>query len=597
MRFRTALLLGPLVFITGIAAAAAAAVSAIMERSAREDVIEDLSRSVAVFDELQRYRQSMLRIQASVLADEPRIRALLATAEISSETMSDVARDLSRALEADVFMLINDTGKVVVESAGVGASEIQADRLVSEALESGESFGTWLAGDKVYQLQAVRVAMGDDTLGAILLGYVLDEIIVQALYRLTASSVIIEHSARAIAISPIDGSFRSVDSMVKALARVPTGGHEPTLVVEDGARHLALAARLPGHHDDDHALRYVVLKSLDRALAPGSAMERVLMVSVIVALLLAFALSMVLSRLLARPIDRLVAFTRHIAGGDLRARAEVTGTTDLRVLADAMNHMAERVEASQRQLAARQRLEKEMELAAQIQVAMLPRELEVPGLDLGARMLPATEVGGDYYDILPREHCWLAIGDVAGHGVPAGLVMMMVQNVLAAIVDNRPDATPSQVCCEVNRVLTHNVRQRLRRDEHVTLTLLRYEHSGRVLFAGAHEDLVVWRARTGKCERIQTTGTWLAVIPDIEPFTRDHELTLDPGDVLVLYTDGITEAMSPSGEQFGMDRLCAAVQHKAGGAVNSLCDHILREVQAFAAAQTDDITVLAVRRL
>src|SRR5690606_10960213 len=195
--------------------------------------------------------------------------------------------------------------------------------------------------------------------------------------------------------------------------------------------------------------------------------------------------------------------------------------------------------------AERARMAQELEIAASIQTGILPRDSKVAGLEIASSMLPADEVGGDYFDILPIDNgCWLTIGDVAGHGLKTGLVMLMIQSIFAATTHVRPTARPAMVWRALNHVLCENVRQRLSQDEHATLTLLRYDVDGRVVYAGAHEDMVVYRARTQKAEVIPTPGIWAGITQQLPPdATPEGELQLEVGDVLVLYTDGVVEAM------------------------------------------------------
>src|SRR5207247_1046155 len=103
--------------------------------------------------------------------------------------------------------------------------------------------------------------------------------------------------------------------------------------------------------------------------------------------------------------------------------------------------------------------------------------VHIEGVEVSARMIPADEVGGDYYDVLPiaegTQGAWIGIGDVAGHGLTAGLVMMMIQSVVAALVKQAPDRAPSQHLGVLNAILYDNIRERLEQSEHVTLSLLR----------------------------------------------------------------------------------------------------------------------------
>src|SRR5207245_1167770 len=124
----------------------------------------------------------------------------------------------------------------------------------------------------------------------------------------------------------------------------------------------------------------------------------------------------------------------------------------------------------------------------------------------------------------------------------AGIVMLMIQSATAALVRGDSAASPARHVAHLNALTFDNVRNRLRQDEHVTFSLLRVAADGGVTMAGAHEDVVIRRAATGKCELVETRGTWLGGKAEICGI--DQRFALDEGDVMVLYTDGITEAMS-----------------------------------------------------
>jgi phosphoserine phosphatase RsbU/P len=254
-------------------------------------------------------------------------------------------------------------------------------------------------------------------------------------------------------------------------------------------------------------------------------------------------------------------------------------------------------EVTRRERAERARMRQELEIAARIQTAILPRAPRVSGLELATAMVPATEVGGDYFDILPcEEGCWIGIGDVAGHGLSAGLVMLMIQSIVAATVHERPELRPGQAWKALNWVLSDNIRERMCQEEHATLCLIRYETSGRFTFAGAHEDLLVYKLMTGRCERISTPGIWVGIGAEVPPeASEEREYQLEPGDVLLLYTDGIIEAASASGENYGIDRLERALQANGHLAASHICELIVREVKAWMQTQRDDFTVVVAR--
>jgi hypothetical protein len=247
-------------------------------------------------------------------------------------------------------------------------------------------------------------------------------------------------------------------------------------------------------------------------------------------------------------------------------------------------------------MVAKQRLERELEIAARIQTCILPKEILVSGLEIAAHMRPAAEVGGDYYDIIPaRDGCWIGIGDVAGHGFTAGLVMLMTQSAIGALADRAGALSPRDILCDANRLLRENIHHRLGKDEFVTLSLLRYFRDGRVDFAGAHEDMIVYRANSHRCDIIETPGTWLGAKADIAEQTHDRTLQLQDGDVLVLYTDGVTEAMNEHHEQFGLPRLVETVVHHGVRPVQEILDAIIHDVDAWMEVQQDDVTALALR--
>ncbi|MEI9942076.1 MAG: SpoIIE family protein phosphatase [Pseudomonadota bacterium] len=253
-------------------------------------------------------------------------------------------------------------------------------------------------------------------------------------------------------------------------------------------------------------------------------------------------------------------------------------------------------EASNREKAEKERLEQELAIATRIQTSILPRDLQVENLEIAAAMVPATEVGGDYYDVLPgKGGCWLGIGDVAGHGLRPGLVMMMLQSIVAALGRENFAAAPREMVNIVNAVLYDNVRNRLGQDEHATLTLLHYFANGELVFAGAHEDLVILRAATGRCDRIETVGTWVGATQDIADATEDQHARLEDGDVLLLFTDGVIEAANAAGEHYGIDRLCAELEAASGAPVPEIRDRLLGAVQGFLAVQHDDIALLVAR--
>jgi sigma-B regulation protein RsbU (phosphoserine phosphatase) len=240
----------------------------------------------------------------------------------------------------------------------------------------------------------------------------------------------------------------------------------------------------------------------------------------------------------------------------------------------------------------------EMAVARQIQSSMLPRNLTAQALEVSAQTLAAEEVGGDYYDVLPTSNgAWIGIGDVAGHGLPAGIIMLTIQSAVAALTRNKPDATPREILDPLNGVIYENIHHRLEIYEFATLSLIRFFRDGRMLVAGAHEDIIVYRAGSGRCDTMPTSGTWIGVVSDISSVTVETEHRLEAGDVMVLFTDGVTEASDKRGRPFGFERLCEAVTATGRKPTEQIVAHVMDQVKAWSPRLADDVSVVALRYL
>lgn len=241
----------------------------------------------------------------------------------------------------------------------------------------------------------------------------------------------------------------------------------------------------------------------------------------------------------------------------------------------------------------RARLEFELELSTKVQQALLPQEVpEIPGLELAAFSRPADIGGGDYFDFLRfwDEAHGLVIGDVAGHGIAASLLMASLQATLRTLApDHR---APAEVVRRLNLLFSHNVRM----TSFVTLFLARFDprtyeltycnagHNPPLLRTQSNgNDLLFWLRPTG------------AAIGLVEEFQFETEtVTLEPGDVLALYTDGIIEAMDPQGEEFGQDRLAELVREGAHWSPQELVWSVRQRLQEFTQGQpfADDTTLI-----
>ncbi len=246
------------------------------------------------------------------------------------------------------------------------------------------------------------------------------------------------------------------------------------------------------------------------------------------------------------------------------------------------------------------RLGAELNVARQIQQMILPKseELEsIEGLDIDGFMEPADEVGGDYYDVLQTNGIvTLGIGDVTGHGLESGLLMLMTQTAVRTLQEIR-ERDPVRFLDTLNRTIYRNV-QRMNSDKNLTLAILNYSE-GRVSITGQHEETLVVRAG-GHIERIDTIdlGLPIGLDDDIADFIDHTMVELHPGDGIVLYTDGIPEACDLRKKRYGMDRLCEVISQHWQYTAQEIKQAVIDDLREFIGEQKifDDITLVILKQ-
>ncbi len=246
-----------------------------------------------------------------------------------------------------------------------------------------------------------------------------------------------------------------------------------------------------------------------------------------------------------------------------------------------------------RELLERRRLEKELAIAREIQASFLPKRApEVPGFELAGATQPHDEVGGDYYDFIrvSESRVGIAIADVSGKGIPAALIMAGFRMSLLAEIRN--EFAMRAVMRKVNSLLHESTE----RDKFVTAFYGVLDFQNRVLsFSNAgHNPPLLLRA-DGSVQYLLEGGVALGVLPDAR--YEERPLAIQPGDVLLLYTDGISEAESPQGEQFGTRRLEQCLARLRDGSAYQILKGVVDEVTAWAGERgvSDDLTLVVVK--
>ncbi len=240
----------------------------------------------------------------------------------------------------------------------------------------------------------------------------------------------------------------------------------------------------------------------------------------------------------------------------------------------------------------KERQDRDLQIAREIQRGLFPRSLpRVPGFDLAAVSHSCYEVGGDYYDFIPLEGGRLAlvVADVSGKGTPASIMMASVHASLQAMAGS---ARPTQMLERLNRFLYENTQT----SRYVTLFYGELDPRRRsLLYVNAgHVPPYLHRA-DGREERLRVGGPVIGLLEDVA--AESAEVSLAPGDLLAVVTDGVTEALSPAGEEFGDARVASALASDAAAGAQAPLDALVAAVSAWtgAAGCTDDLTVLTLR--
>jgi sigma-B regulation protein RsbU (phosphoserine phosphatase) len=249
------------------------------------------------------------------------------------------------------------------------------------------------------------------------------------------------------------------------------------------------------------------------------------------------------------------------------------------------------------ELTQRERMKRELEIARKIQESFLPWKMpHIEGFEISAMSVPAEEVGGDYYDFVPVDegHWGIAIGDVSGKGVPAAIYMAMARSVLRAQAVGVLSA--GDVLSNVNRTLSQDMSGTTPAMFLTAFYIVLDTSHGRVAYANAgHGPPILYRRREGRSTKFGDSGMVMGVMEDFR--YHEGELTLEEGDVILLYTDGSTEARNRKGDMFGFSRLCRLLEECPSCSAQEVRDHIHRGILGFTegSPQYDDLTLMVIK--
>jgi sigma-B regulation protein RsbU (phosphoserine phosphatase) len=315
-------------------------------------------------------------------------------------------------------------------------------------------------------------------------------------------------------------------------------------------------------------------------------------------LIIVIVLSVFLARVITRPVEALIGGTTALGRGDLDYRVSIRTGDEFEELADSFNRMSADLKASiadlRRTTAEKERYAKELEIAKEIQESFLPESTpEIPGMEIAAVTVPAMEIGGDLYDFIPVcDGRWgLAIADVSGKGVSAALFMALSRTLIHA--SGSAEIDPSVALRRANRLIYEDAKSSMfitvfygvLDAERLEFSYVNAGHNPPFLLRG---DPAVVRPLPGR-------GIALGVVPEVD--IPRSELELEHGDLIAMFTDGVTEAFNGQDEPFGEERLSGFLLANRSRPLAEIIPALLDEIKKFCGStpQSDDITLVLVK--
>jgi len=370
------------------------------------------------------------------------------------------------------------------------------------------------------------------------------------------------------------------------------GGKEVYDLVEVGIQRIAGISRRVG----------AIHLFLDKDFIDGEvqdAKKRQIMIFGFI-LLLGYMGVFILVYMTMSPFKKLANWVRALGRDEAREELEFDTSDEVGEIAKAFNEITEKFRKSQESLAEQERLQKEMQVAQEIQQTLLPAAFpEIEGFEIASYYEAAKDVGGDYFDFVEVEIDTLGIvlADVSGKGVPGSLVMTMIRTALRTEARGNKDA--AEVLARVNDFVMNDMK----RGMFVTIFYIILDSKRRTInYASAgHNPMILYRGITEKSYYLNPRGFPIGInLPDATLFRtaiKSDKLRLREGDILLTYTDGITEAMNPNRERFGDERMLATIRKNGKLNVDPLVDKIHDEINVFTEgyAQSDDITLVAIK--
>lgn len=306
---------------------------------------------------------------------------------------------------------------------------------------------------------------------------------------------------------------------------------------------------------------------------------------------------LVLFVFVAKPLRTVLTQVQLVLNGKPFKKIFTTRVDEVGLLAHFFNQVTEGFVRVASDIKDRKRILDELAVATELQSSIFPNgELKAKGIEVVVKNRPATELGGDIFDLINSNgKAYMYVGDVTGHGVTAGLIMAMVNAMIRAFSDVYSSA--KDIVVQTNK----NIKRYVKPSMFMTLVMLCWdENTEKMTYVGAgHERIIIFRKSKGLIEEIVSGGTALGFVPDVSKLAQEKEIPLEKGDMIVLYSDGITEAKNQEGSLYGVEGLKASVvEYGQRYGASGLNFHIAEDVSAFVGdeSQLDDMTLIVIEK-
>ena len=449
-------------------------------------------------------------------------------------------------------------------------------------------------------------------LGFVTVGYTLNNKFAYKLSNIIGANVIFEYKNHVLSTS-FTSEVDLKEAIIGDSAQVNLGG-----IVYD-RRYVKVT--VPSENGGEKTILRIWLLVNNSRLWDSLTTTTILIISLsVLVILIGTGLAIRISKLLVKRLNAVATAARHITSKSFDIELEVHGNDDISDLAKAFNNMIKEIRyyshnleelVKQRtqelektnkelQLANRELkliyndIQKELAMARSLQEAIIPLQLpKIEGIEIGAKYIPMEEVGGDYYDVfyVPEKGMGILMADASGHGVPAALVTTMAK--IAFTVHSQKGPATDEVCSSVNSELFKALGEV---ENYLTAFYMFYDFAkSEIYYTNAgHQKALLYKLKEGRIVELDTMGFFIGAVDDVE--YESKSVKLEPGDRILLFTDGVIEARNDKGEFFGVERLMEFMLDNFDTPTDEFLDKLVNMLKSFTGPtkQDDDITVLLI---